>query len=230
MKITKTHIDDLYQFTRDHYVEHYDLQTELVDHLANDIETIWETEPKLSFAEARDRAFKKFGVFGFMEVVEQRQKAMNKRYMSLLWGYLKQWFRPPQLLFTLALVVVLYSLFSLEHYGKITLGVVCTLCGIWCFFPFIKFSRIQKRKKKNGEKRWLLEEIIIHNAGLLVLLIVPQALNILNLFEVETLSTTSAIISAAVVTLTVLYIHISTVVLPQNAEKHLKETYPEYAL
>ncbi|MDC1464178.1 hypothetical protein N8387_00675 [Polaribacter sp.] len=34
MKLTETHIQELYKFTRKHFVEHYDVQTELVDHLA----------------------------------------------------------------------------------------------------------------------------------------------------------------------------------------------------
>jgi len=38
MKLTKNQIDELYKFTRKHYVYHYDVQSELVDHLANDIE------------------------------------------------------------------------------------------------------------------------------------------------------------------------------------------------
>ena len=31
-KLDKTQIDKLYKFTRRHYVEYYDVQTELVDH------------------------------------------------------------------------------------------------------------------------------------------------------------------------------------------------------
>ena len=58
MKVTPSQLQDLYAFTRNHYVYHYDLQTELVDHLANDIETIWQENPKLSFEEARDQSFK----------------------------------------------------------------------------------------------------------------------------------------------------------------------------
>ena len=49
MKLTEPQIQDLYTFTRQHFVEHYDLQTELVDHLANDIETQWQNQNKLSF-------------------------------------------------------------------------------------------------------------------------------------------------------------------------------------
>ena len=38
MQLTPAQIQKLYAFTIKHYVVHYDLQTELVDHLANGIE------------------------------------------------------------------------------------------------------------------------------------------------------------------------------------------------
>lgn len=41
MELTTKNIEQLYKFTKDHFVDWYDLQTELVDHLANDIEEIW---------------------------------------------------------------------------------------------------------------------------------------------------------------------------------------------
>jgi len=78
MKLTKNQIDELYKFTRKHYVYHYDVQSELVDHLANDIEKIWEQTPNLSFEDAKNNSFKKFGIFGFMDVIEAKQKQMNK--------------------------------------------------------------------------------------------------------------------------------------------------------
>jgi hypothetical protein len=62
MKLTKQQIENLYQFTRQHYVVHFDLQTELVDHMANVIKTIWETNPGLSFKDTRDKTFKIFGI------------------------------------------------------------------------------------------------------------------------------------------------------------------------
>ena len=78
MTLTENQIQALYKFTRQHYVEYYDVQTELVDHLANDIEQIWEENPNISFEQARDQSFKKFGIFGFMEIVEQRQRGNNQ--------------------------------------------------------------------------------------------------------------------------------------------------------
>ena len=72
-------IDQLYLFTRQHFVEWYDLQSELVDHLANAIETEWQENPKLSFDEALKVQFKKFGIFGFTGVIEERQKGLTKK-------------------------------------------------------------------------------------------------------------------------------------------------------
>ena len=72
MKLTSSQIDHLFTFTRQHSVEWYDLQSELVDHIANAIETQWQENPNRSFDEALQLEFKKFGVFGFMDVVEKK--------------------------------------------------------------------------------------------------------------------------------------------------------------
>ena len=70
-KVSPEEIEKFYAFTRRHYVEYYDVQTELVDHLANGIETQWEENPDLVFDEAIEKEFRKFGIFGFTEVVEK---------------------------------------------------------------------------------------------------------------------------------------------------------------
>ena len=87
MKLTPIQIDQLYTFTKQHYVEYYDLQTELVDHLANAIELEWESNPTLSFETLLNKEFKKFGVYGFIDVIRKKQKAMNKKYNNWVWNY-----------------------------------------------------------------------------------------------------------------------------------------------
>ena len=98
MKLTPEQIDRLYQFTRQHFVEWYDLQTELVDHLANAIEQQGVENPKISFEEALQIEFKKFGIFGFMDVVEKRQQALHKRYHKMVWHHFKVFFKIPKFL------------------------------------------------------------------------------------------------------------------------------------
>ena len=114
MKLTNSHIQELYKFTRKHFVEHYDVQTELVDHLANNIESLWEENPKLTFEQARDTSFKKFGVFGFMNVVEAKQKQLSKRYAKILWQFMKEWFSVPKIILTLLIFSFFYSFLGLE--------------------------------------------------------------------------------------------------------------------
>ena len=48
----KLKLESLYRFTRAHFVYHYDLQTELVDHMANAIEELQEKQPELTFDDA----------------------------------------------------------------------------------------------------------------------------------------------------------------------------------
>lgn len=110
MKLTNQQIDRLYEFTRKHYVEYYDLQTELVDHLANDVETIWKESPSTSFQNALETSFKKFGIFGFMNIVEQKRCQLIKRYFKILLSSIKQWFQLPKILFTITGTIILYKI------------------------------------------------------------------------------------------------------------------------
>lgn len=67
VELTENQIQQLYKFTEQHYVEWYDVQTELVDHLANGIEHQIGLNPELSFESALNNEFKKFGVLGFLK-------------------------------------------------------------------------------------------------------------------------------------------------------------------
>lgn len=131
MKLTKEHIQNLYKFTRQHYVEYYDVQTELVDHLANDIEQVWIEKPTLRFEEARDLSFKKFGVFGFMEVLEEKQKSMSKKYSKILWSFIKEWFRLPKILLTFGSIYFMYFLLSTSFGEYIYYGLFAVLIGFF---------------------------------------------------------------------------------------------------
>ena len=77
--ITTEGTNRLFKFCRDHFVYHYDLQVELVDHLASSIEEQWEINPEFSFERALYNTFRKFGVTGFSKIKEQKQKELARR-------------------------------------------------------------------------------------------------------------------------------------------------------
>lgn len=229
MKLSPEQIERLYRFTREHYVEWYDLQTELVDHLANAIETQWQEYPKRSFEEALQIEFKKFGVFGFMDVVEKRQAAMNKRYNKILWHHFKEFFTIPKVIMTVSFVFIAFFVFKMLFFNEIfAVGMLLLLLFI---FPFliIEQRKINKRKKETG-KVWLLEQIIFGHGSILGIITIPfNLINTLTHFEKAPNDFVIFGLSLLIVSL-FLGTYIITRVIPSKAEQYLKETYPEYDL
>jgi hypothetical protein len=231
MKLTENQIEALYKFTRQHYVYHYDVQTELVDHLANDIESIWKETPKVSFEEARDTSFKKFGVFGFMDVIEAKQKQMNKRYWKIILRFAKEWFTLPKILITLGLFFAIFVLLQIPYFQYVILGILVFL-AVFEMIAVYKIRKKQKNKERTHEKVFLLEAMIGTTQHGYSVLMYINVFNFFNLSRIEfsTLSSSWLAFIALLSTLVVILFYVSNYVLPQKAEELLQETYPEYKL
>ena len=161
MKLTTDQIQKLYTFTRQHYVEHYDLQTELVDHLANAIEEQWQENPKLTFEEALQKEFKKFGVFGFMDVVEKRQTALSKKYNKLVLKNLKTFFTIPKIIGTIFSIASVYVALKFWQKDYPIFQTTFVLLAIVFFFGIIyNFQKSKKQTRLSG-KKWMFEELIL---------------------------------------------------------------------
>lgn len=77
--LTEEQINRLYKFCVQHYVRYYDVQIELVDHLANAIEARMEADKKLDFETALNSVYAGFGMMGFSKIVSQRTAAASKQ-------------------------------------------------------------------------------------------------------------------------------------------------------
>lgn len=232
MKLNPSQIDHLYTFTRQHYVEYYDLQTELVDHLANAIEIEWQENPKLTFEEILYKEFKKFGVFGFMEVVEQRQKALGKKYNRLVWKHFKAFFTVPKVILTASLVAGLFSFLRIQYFDYFfPAAMLLLLIGILPV-AIIKNRKIKQHQQKTG-RTWLFEKIIFNYGSGISLVFLPiQIFNFLNpiIFKIN-VPTDGILILFSLLTVSIyLSIYIVFIEIPKKAEEYLKQTYPEYKL
>lgn len=226
-KITAAQMERLFRFTREHFVEHYDLQAELADHLANAIEERWQHYPEQDFEDALQAEFKKFGVFGFSEIVDKRQKVLTKKYYKLLWGYFKNFLRLPQVLGTISAVLVVYAIVKYIPILYLILVIVFTVVGVRAL---IKNTKAYKRKKDQTGRKWLLEEIIIGSSGFLPPLYIPLQFYLHTpIGETPEKLAHIWLLSVALV-VCFLYGYISLFLLPKKAEKHLKEAYPEYSI
>jgi hypothetical protein len=231
-KLTAQQIDHLYLFTRQHYVEWYDLQTELVDHLANAIETQWQENPKLTFDEALNAEFKKFGVFGFMDVVENRQAALGKKYNRLVLKHFKTFFGVPKILFTILITALLFSIVRASLYNNfIFIGLYIILIG-FVFYEMFKNRIIRKRKEQTNQKKWLFEEIINQYGSSSGALTLPLYISIQFVSHAEKQLSNDYwlfVVSFMVVVMGILN-YILFRIIPSRATEYLLETYPEYKL
>lgn len=212
----------LYAFTRQHFVEHYDLQTELVDHIAHGIEAQWQQHPELDFEKALQSEFKKFGIFGFQDVIEKRDRALSKKYYKLLWGYFRSYFGLPKILMCITAVVAIYLLLRISVWIYAGLLIMILVASI---IRLIKIRRAYNKKIKETGKRWILEDIIFNAGGFGHMLYLPiQAV----IHIKEPVSDMLLWILSALLVVLILFDYVILFVIPGKAQQHLEETYPEY--
>lgn len=118
-QLTPAQIDSLYAFVERKNVKFYDLQIELVDHLASRIEQKWMEKPTLSFKEALANVYAEFGMFGFDEFVQRAHIAARAKHQKIWWQYFKQFWRPPQIIATFLLWGVVWIYFEKFDYQTI---------------------------------------------------------------------------------------------------------------
>ena len=228
MKINETQTERLYRFTREHFVEYYDLQTELVDHLAQGIEAQWKENPELDFEDALQKEFKKFGIFGFSDVIEERQMAMSKRYNTFIWRHFKEYFRLPKIILTISAIFVLFAAFiQMTKYREFVFFTIWIFYALFYFLGYRKSLKIHKPNKK-----WMMAEMI-HQYGS-SMSIIPAYLQIpyyLTIYE-PSLIYNNYVMGIYCIAMVLCFIvnHIMIYVIPQKAEVYLMETYPEYKL
>lgn len=167
MTLSSDQIKNLYQFTQQHFVEYYDVQTELVDHLATGIEAQWANNLQISFNDALQTEFKKFGVMGFSSVVEQKTKALNTFYWQQIWRCYREYIALPKIVLTIAMVAGFYKLliFSMAYHVNWVLAPTLTLLfGIPWYVLIKEYKHTKKRKAITG-KKWLLDHTIAQLGG-----------------------------------------------------------------
>ncbi len=222
-KVTNEELERLYRFTREHYVVYYDVQTELVDHLANGIERQWQDDPEVSFEQALQKEFRKFGIYGFSDVVEKRERAMEKRYFKLILKKIITVLTRPKVSVGLLLIFLLSNFFLSLNNGKD--AYLTFLFIVFCIVLIIAGRRaVIRRKAKEGKKVFLFETMIENAGGYFSLVWIPfQFLNFMDASEGGFINwMMSFLIAFYALTSYVCFYR-----LPKNKEEILKKVYPE---
>lgn len=227
-KLNTGQINHLYAFTRQHFVEWYDLQTELVDHLANAIEAQWQQHPNRAFDEALQLEFKKFGIYGFQDVIIRKKQALQNVYNKLVWKFVKESFSFSVAIFLFSSLFLLIRVFALSEFGHYYFGgFIGLLLIILCGF-YLKLEKIKKIRTKTKCKKYLLEDIIYRggNYGIFASSVAPQIMFRFNAIDNLYLQ----LLVSLLITVMMLFFYFILYKMPIKIDDYLIETYPEYKL
>jgi hypothetical protein len=210
-------------------VEHYDLQTELVDHIGNGIEEQWAKNPDIPFQTALQCEFRKFGVFGFHDIIAEKTKAMEKKYLRILWSFFRAYFKPPGIVLFLALTLAVFTLMIYLNKDIRGYAIAVLFAGTMCVF-FVKSLR-NREKIKNKDKKWLMEDMILNHGNFILyfnfaiqICIYPRILD-------EVLQNPIlAFVFAFLLTGLALLFYLMVFKIPLRTEDFLIQTYPEYKM
>lgn len=147
MKLSENQIGELFDFTKKKLVFFYDLQVELVDHLASHIEELMEKNKSLSFDKALQEVYAEFGIFGFSHIVREKELQLRKRHRKLLVHEIVSLFHWPNIIKMITLFALIFTLsYSVEIlYLALAFGLIAVTGSI---IELIKMIRENKLKKK----------------------------------------------------------------------------------
>lgn len=220
MKLTKQQIERLFEFTKQHYVDHYDVQVEIVDHLAAAIEEKISQNPSLSFENALDSVFKGFGIFGFSEFVEGKSKLVERDGVKLFWDSFFQYFTWPKLLIFVIFYTCSYALgyfFGLEVSKLSVFGVLASLM----IYTLIKERQIKKTMLKPLSKIEQGNILLILGGGIF------SFLNLLLNVKVFSSVLNWNITTIGVLTALVVILYLAQIEARKRIAGKLREKYPE---
>lgn len=232
-KLTPEQIEELFAFCRKHFVKHYDLQIELVDHLAAAIEDQINKEDHATFESALNNTFKNFGIYGFSKVKEQKQKALERKYRNLIIKYTFEYYRLPKLIITIACTLILFTAIRMVHNPFwIIIPYFFALAGSVSYYLFWLYPKRYKINVEKGMSFMILDYLKDKQFVAMFILQIPiQSIQISYLMDYQLLSNLllAFIISFLLVTLTI-FLYISLFILPDKIREHFKEQFPQFQI
>ncbi len=231
--ITSEETEKLFAFCRKHFVYHYDLQIELVDHLASSIENQWVSQPDLTFETTLNNTFKKFGISGFSKIKVQKQKELARKYNRLLWKYFLEFYRWPKMLMTLAGTLVLFTLLRMvNNIAWVIVPYFALLVIASLFYFYFVAPKKLKIQTVQGKKFMLLEYV---NQIQMTVVLFSQtpivAFNISRYLHIHSINQpwVLLLISFLIVCLNII-LYGQFFFVPEKIKEHFREQFPEFAL
>jgi hypothetical protein len=230
-KLTPEEVERLFDFCRKHYVPEYDLQVELVDHLASSVEDQWIKNPEVPFPVALINSFDQFGVFGFSKIKERKEKELRRKYRRLFWKYTFDFYKLPKVLLTFAITVFLYTLFKLVNsFYWVAITYFIFMLAFMIYYHFWLFPKHYKIPTTQKTQFLLINYLKNKQSESALILQIPiQGSAFLHDNNYSYLNHSGILFftSMAITTLSIL-VYVNFMVLPTKIREHFEEQFPQY--
>lgn len=169
--LNDTEITQLFQFCEKHFVPYYDVQVELVDHLANAIEEELSINENIGFQIALEKVYKSFGKSGFRKIIVEKEIAIAKQRSKLFWQSFRSFFNFPIVLVTLGFPFLYFIFAILYPFEKNILAYISI--GIFLLFAIVSFrtTSLVRREMKTPDKK-LLASYVSNPLDVLTIIII----------------------------------------------------------
>jgi len=148
IKLSKDQIEQVKKLISYKGYPEIDVQYEILDHVACNVEVMIEENPKLNLPDAFQKVHASFGIFGFSELEESYKKMIQKRLWGYYWEELKQLFMSYRMIFPLGLLFIFFQSSALLQDSK---SWILMMIG-FLFFSFIwvvfRYWNTHKKYKK----------------------------------------------------------------------------------
>ncbi|MFT5258217.1 MAG: hypothetical protein ACI9KF_001859, partial [Arenicella sp.] len=167
----------------------------------------------------------------FMDVIEAKQKQMNKRYWKIILRFAKEWFSIPKIVITGSIFFAFFMLLQIQFSEYIFLATLLILIILEMRIVY-KVRKQHKEKVVKKDKIFLLESMIGDTKNGYTCFTFVNLFNIIHLtkFNFSALHIYWVLVISIVLTLLCILFYVSNYIIPQKAEELLQETYPEYKL
>lgn len=173
-ELSENQLKEIYNLCKRKDIRYLELRMELVDHIASQIETLWEDEPELSFQEAFQKVYKSFGIFGLSEIAEEHEKVVAKRFYQKAWLEFKSWLKPPKVLAFITLLLAFFTL--MQYYPQSSLGLVqLNMISALGILSYMFFKRRNLRNELAGDQSMLMGSIYQGGIGFYVVFMGPAS-------------------------------------------------------
>src|ERR1700709_2719609 len=104
--LTQQQIDEITSLCQAMGVKYYDVQLELVDHIAGMIDQLQEEKPRINFEDALQMAIKEFTPAEFKLIAKNKEQQLLKRFKRLWLKEFLAYFTFPKITITILLIAV----------------------------------------------------------------------------------------------------------------------------